>query len=357
MENKKEIPWHSGFATDVTDCITSAEVIKKANLDFEVRKCELVAQMPFTLKGDNTVNGLMGDFKYGNAVYRVCPNAYATYRTDTNIPLGIVKSKYEVVQNIEAFDFFDNAINEGNAVWDRAGQFGYGEKIFIAAKLPKSNAITDSDYVENYLVFSNSHDGSSSITIMFTPVRIICSNVLNAALNKSNSYITIRHTRSARDRMNLAQEIIQIASMYSSKSAELFKCLTEVKMNDFAIKQYIMNLFLTEEEHRKLLDTTFNPEQVYDRLLVKDYMTMERSGISTKKINKIEQVVSYYYNGVGQKEIKGTAWGAYNAITGFCSNVLEQDGAKRMDNLLYGTSNNLTLKAFNLAFDNLKKTA
>lgn len=358
MENKRVIPWHSPFAIDVSECTSSADVIKKAGLDYDVRKCELVAQMPLGIKANNDVNPLMGDFVQNNAVYRVCPNAYATYRRDTNMPLGIVKSKYEVVQNIDAFDFFDKAIENGDATWDTAGLFGYGEKVFISAKLPKSTLVGKNDYIENYLVLSNSHDGTSSITIMFTPVRIACFNVLNAALTKSSSYITLRHTRSVKERMDLAAEIIQISMMYSNKAGELYNCLNEVEMSDEGILKYIMTLFLTEDEHAKLLNVPYTPIiQIYNRLLAKDYLTMERSGISTKKANKIDQVYTYYLNGIGQKEIHNTAWGAYNAITGYCSNVLDLDGAKRMDNLLYGTSSNLTLKALNLAFDNIKKVA
>ena len=47
---------------------------------------------------------------------------YSTYRTDTNQYLGMVKSRYEVVQNKDAFSFFDSIIDSGEAIFETAGR-------------------------------------------------------------------------------------------------------------------------------------------------------------------------------------------------------------------------------------------
>ena len=67
------LPWGGKIGKDVKDCKTSEEVIKKAGLDFMVDKCELVAKMPFSIHGDNTVNETMGDFAHDGNIYRPCP--------------------------------------------------------------------------------------------------------------------------------------------------------------------------------------------------------------------------------------------------------------------------------------------
>ena len=53
-----------------------------------------------------------GAHVFGTDIYRKCDNAFDTYRTDYNIPLGVVKSKYTIVQNNDAFNFFDDAIGK-----------------------------------------------------------------------------------------------------------------------------------------------------------------------------------------------------------------------------------------------------
>ena len=83
----KGFPWSIGTGTNVKDCTTSQEVIEKAGLDFDVQKCELVAKMPFNINGNNNIDDDSNDFAYKGNIFRECPNAYVTYRTDTNISL------------------------------------------------------------------------------------------------------------------------------------------------------------------------------------------------------------------------------------------------------------------------------
>lgn len=342
-------PWALGI--DVHDCNTSREVMEKAKLDFVVKKCELSARMPFTIGGDNTItenDELNGVFAHDGFIFRNCPNAFATYRTDKNIPLGLVKSKYEVVQNVDAFNFFDEAIGPDKALWEYAGCLGYGERIYVAAKLPVTTTV-EGDPINNYLVFSNSHDGSSSVVIMFTPVRVFCTNMLNSALDNADSYIRIRHTESAGNKLHKGAEVLKIACEYAKTSEELYSSLYKAKMKDDDVLAYICNLFLTDNERTALLN--YDSERGYKRLLNLEFIILDQSKISVRKANQIKEVYSYYHEGVGQSNILGTAWGAYNAITGYYANVANLDGDKRFNSLLFGNARNAMQKALINAYD------
>lgn len=340
------LPWSCGLGIDVQDCTTAKEVMEKAKLDFVVKKCKLVAKMPYSLGGNNDLNEEKGDFAYQGNIFRDCPSAYATYRTDKNIPLGLVKEKYEVVQNLDAFNFFDDAIGKDKAQWQTAGYLGYGQKIFVVAKLPETIKVGN-DVIENYLVFSNSHDGSSAVNILFSPIRVICTNMLNSALNSANSYIRIRHTRSVKERIQTGSEILKIACEHAKSAEDIYNALRTIRMTDDQVMRYIANLNLTEEE-RTLLNN-FDPKNGYSKLFARDYMTIESSGVSTRKLNSIVNMFEYYLDGIGQKNITGTAWGAYNAVTGFYSNVANLEGEKRFDSLLYGSANRVMNKGLNEA--------
>lgn len=335
------LPWGSGIGKDVSNCKTSREVMEEAGLDFFVDKCNLVAEMPFSITGNNEVNEVAGDFVHDGRIYRDCPNAYGTYRTDTNVPLGLVKVKYEVVQNIEAFKFFDDAISEG-VRWDRAGCFGYGHKIFVSAKLPVET-IVGNDKIDNYLVFSNSHDGSSAVNILFSPIRVICTNMLNSALNSSNSYIRLRHTKSVKNKISSGKEILKIAIDHAKSAEQLYQSLTTIKMTDEQVLNYIASLTLTPEELEAVKN--YNPKYGIAKLFAKDYAIMEETKISMRKANILSNMFDYYLDGIGQQHIAGTAWGAYNAVTGFYSNVANLEGEKRVNSLLWGNANNNMQKA------------
>ena len=87
---------------------------------------------------------------------------------------------YEVVQNIDAFIFFDAIIGKAY------------------------------NLIEQYLFFITSHDGAASITTAFTPVRIILNNTLNAALRNHSNAFKIRHTANAKERLEEAHKLIGI---------------------------------------------------------------------------------------------------------------------------------------------------
>lgn len=327
------LPWGSECGTNVTDCTTSREVLDKAGLNFNVEKCELYAQMPFSIGGDNSINETMGDFAHNGGIYRPCPNGYATYRTDKNIPLGVVKAKYEVVQNIDAFNFIDSAIGKDKALFQYAGCFGYGHKVFITAKLPITTKVGD-DPIDNYLVFSTSHDGSSSIDILFTPVRVFCLNCLSAGIKESSAHIRIKHTKTAKERLDFGADMLRTALLYAENTQMFYESLLTVKMTDEQVRDYITRLTLSPAEYANVISESadYTIRKLFDR----DYLTLERTGITTRKANILNNLFDYYKNGVAQEHIIGTAWGAYNAITGYYSNVKEQDGEKRMNNLVFG---------------------
>lgn len=335
-------PWAIG--KDVTDCKTAREVIEKANLNFLVGKCDLVAKMPFGSQHNNIVNELAGDFAHNGYIFRELVGAYGTYRLDNSQPLGLVKEKYKVIQNIEAFNFFDEAIGKDKAIWDRAGIVRGGCKIYISAKLPVETKV-GKDKIDNYLVFSNSHDGSSSISIMFTPIRCICSNMLNAAKKAADSYIRIRHTESAKEKLHRGAEILSLSIKQAKTAEEFYNSLLKIKMSDKEVMKYLADLQLNEKERSALLE--FDNVNGYSKLICKDYLTMERTGISSRKANQIATMYEYYMDGIGQQHIAGTAWGAYNAVTGYYSNVANLEGEKRFESLLYGGANNNMVKAMN----------
>ena len=352
------LPWAHGLGKDVTDCNTAQEVMRKAGLDWIVKKCELVARMPFTIGGDNVINeidALNGDFARDGKIYRTLPEAYGTYRTDKNIPLGLVKSKYEVVQNMDAFNFFDDAIGFDKCQWESAGAFGYGHKIFVTAKISLTTEIDingHKDPIENYLVFSNSHDGSSSLTIMFTPIRVFCTNCLNAGLDKAESYIRIRHTESAKGRLDRGAEVLHIACEKAKDAKQLYQALYGIKMKDEEVLRYLADLNLTEQE--RIILNEYDPHLGYKRLVSRDYMTLEKTGVSVRKANMIQNMFEYYMEGIGQEQILGTAWGAYNAVTGYYANVANLEGQKRMESLLYGNAQNIMQKSIISAYDMAK---
>lgn len=335
----KGAPFRYKGAINVEDCRTSEDVMRKAQLDWNVAKCELIAKMPGLIEDIDKSSGFMK----GGDYYEICPNAFATYRTDHNIPLGLVKDRYTIVQNTEAFSFFDKAIGKDKAIWQTAGFFGNGERVFVSAKLP-NNILVNGDPVENYLVFTTSHDGSCGVKILFTPIRVICENTLNAAIHQASNYVSFRHTNSVHANINIADEILGICKNTTFDLNDKYNMMYKTSMTDEQAQQVFANIIFTNKEIANITLTGHTVQQI----IMRDWRAIQDSEISTKKVNAICEMNNYYFTGIGQRQILGTAWGVMNAVSGFYSNVDNAVGTKRMDSLLFGDKSRKIERANNL---------
>ena len=98
----KEKAWHN-LGQIVTDYPTSGEAIEFAGLDYTVEKRPL-----YTL---NNPDFLTGEERSPNKLK--VSNFFATVRSDTDQILGIVGKDYQIVQNKDAFSFFDAIVGGG----------------------------------------------------------------------------------------------------------------------------------------------------------------------------------------------------------------------------------------------------
>lgn len=311
----KEKAWH-GLGQIVQDYPNSKEALQFAGLDFEVCKRPNIHRL------DNS-----------NEI--ISTTSFYTYRPDTNVILGDRLGKdYEVVQNTDAFSFFD-AIVEGDGIqYETAGALGKGEKIFITAKLPGYIKVGDDDMIEKYLFLTTSHDGFGSIIAAFTPIRIVCNNTLNAALKNCGNSIKIRHTANAKERLEEAHKVMGISNQLSVQLERIFNQWSKVR--------------ITEKEVRKLIQLAMVPNKEVLQNIEKD----ELNELSTCFKNMCDDVFEYNMTSPSQQyeTTKGTVFGTYNAITGYFQNVRNyKDEEAKMKSLLYGGTAQLrTQKAFQL---------
>lgn len=321
----KEKAWH-GLGQIIQDYPTSAEALKFAGLDFTVEKRKL-----FTF--DNENNNGNADLDIIIPEIEV-PGFFATIRTDTEQVLGVVGKDYEVVQNIDAFSFFDSIVGGDGIQYETAGALGKGERIFITAKLPSYIKVGKDDLIEQYLFLTTSHDGYGSITAAFTPVRIVCNNTLNAALRNHSNCIRIRHTSNAKDRLEQAHKVMGISNQLSGQLETIFNQWSKVK--------------ITDPELQRLIQLALVPnKEVLDNI-----NTGKWDELSTCFNNICNSVYEYAMASPTQQQetTRGNLFGAYNAVTGYFQNVrnYKNEEAKLKSILYGGTAQARTQKAFNL---------
>lgn len=319
----KEKAWHN-LGQIVDQYPNSKEAIIHAGLDYMVEKRPL-----YTL---NTPDFLENQ-PFSENKLKVS-NFFATVRADTEQILGVVGKDYEIVQNREAFTFFDAIVGGGDGIlYETAGALGNGEKIFITAKLPGYIRVGHDDLIEKYIFLTTSHDGYGSITAAFTPTRIVCNNTLNAALGNMTNCVKIRHTQSAQERLKQAHQVMGISNSLSDELNGIFNRWAKIR--------------ITDKELLKLVQRAMAPsKEVFEKL---DDENIDE--YSNRFLNTIEKVSEYAFSNPTQQmeTTKGTLFGAYNAITGYYQNIKSYKSEElKLKSILFGAGLNKTQIAFNL---------
>ena len=186
MFSVRETPWH-GLGRIVMDAPASREALELAGLDWQVESRNIYSGTGAMIPG-----------------YR------ANVRSTDDAVLGVVSDRYRIVQNEEAFQFTDDLLGEG-VTYETAGSLQGGKKVWMLARLPRKYLIAG-DQVVPYLVIFNSHDGSSGVKVAMTPIRVVCQNTLNLALNTAKRSWTARHTENVLLRVQDARETLQLDS-------------------------------------------------------------------------------------------------------------------------------------------------
>jgi phage/plasmid-like protein (TIGR03299 family) len=321
----KEKAWHN-LGQIITDYPTSAEAIIYAGLNYTVEKRPL-----FTVdKGIPDFNN--PDLLIHNEIE--VPNFYANFRSDTEDVLGVVGKDYSIVQNIDAFAFFDGIVGGKDGIlYETAGALGKGERIFITAKLPNYIRVGRNDCIEKYIFLTTSHDGYGSVTAAFTPVRVVCQNTLNAALKNHINCIKIRHTASAADRLKQAHKLLGITNQLANELEEVFNHWSKIRITDRAVKRLVQLAMAPNRETLQYLQNGNTDE------------------LSTVFNNMVSSITEYALTSPTQQEAttKGTLFGAYNAVTGYFQNVRSyKDEESKLKSIMFGTGLQRSQTAFNL---------
>ena len=208
--------------------------------------------------------------------------------------LATVGKRYKPVQNEELFAFADNIHDaDPNCRWESAGSLKQGKVVFGTVDIPRTMVLDPqgaNDQTKLYLIVWTSHDGSVAVQAAITPVRVVCQNTLNLAMKSAKQSFKIRHTQTAGGKIQIARETLGLTlgyfDVFEKEAQELFKSeITDKQFYDLVRKIY--------------------PKPAEDSSKV----------ALTKWENKVILLDDLYFNSPTNANIKGTKWGAFNALT------------------------------------------
>ena len=226
MYSTREKPWH-GLGVVVK------EALRLAGLDWNV------VQEPIYTPFREKIEG----FK-------------ANVRDSDRKVLGVVSDRYKVIQNVEAFSFTDELLGQG-VRYETAGSLSGGKRVWLLARLPREYIIAG-ERISPYLVFSNTHDGSGSVKVAVTPVRVVCNNTLNLALETAQRSFSMVHTGNISDKITEARDTLFKAESYMDRLGAEFEQLHQQKVTDAEVQKYIELLIPMESNATRTQEKNVN---------------------------------------------------------------------------------------------------
>jgi phage/plasmid-like protein (TIGR03299 family) len=321
-------PWH-GLGVTIDHAATSARAIGLAGLDWTVDQWPLQATHPTPPEAE-------ADPQHDTAgVVLNVPGRVANVRTDTRAVLGVVGKGYRVFQNREAFDFFDAIVGDKLAMYQTAGSLQGGRRVWMLARIPKQYHAGPEDPIQPYVLLVNSHDGSTSLRMIPTTVRVVCQNTLSLALGNAGRRqgLSIAHRASLDERVREArQKLGLVAARFDAFDQELHAMLDK-------------DLRAAEAD------------AYFQQLLPPAEPTPDAEPQRDRRLKILEQFRANLDDPTNTLPgVRGTAWGAYNAVSQWADHQRTfrgRDDTQRAENRLrsvwFGNSHRFKQQAYRTA--------
>lgn len=269
--------WH-GLGTIVEEAPTIADALTLAHLDWQVTLEPVVATLP---------DGTTLPAERNRATVRTSP------WTGEREVLGVVGTGYRPIQNAEALAWVDTLLDTGELRVETAGALRGGRSIFVSTYLPDDYIIDPgglADPIRQYLLATNSHDGSTSMKGVITPTRVVCANTERVALRNARASVSIQHRTGAAARIDQARQVLGLTTSYVAEWAELATELARVEITQQAWEDFLTGHLVPDAKAGA-------PE------------------VSKRAVEDKRAAVAAVYVGDTNRAIAGTAWGAFNAWT------------------------------------------
>jgi phage/plasmid-like protein (TIGR03299 family) len=297
-------PWH-GLGTEINQETSFWDSFELAGLDWEVDTKPL-----FTGDGEKVSH---------RAAYRV---------SDGRI-LGIVGKRWTPLQNRDAFEIFEPLVDAGEMVIHTAGSLRNGERIWALCQLNQDNSeIVAGDEVAKFVLLSNGHDGKLAVHFGFTPIRVVCANTEALARgSKASKLVRVRHSRFVKQNVQDLRNVMNFANQEFEATAEQYRYLASKGINSEDLDKYIKIVLGIGEKSA-------------------DEMT-------TRSKNIVSSIEDLFEGGRGSDiaGVRGTYWGAYNAVTEYLNYSKGRTANNRMDSVWLGQNGTMNQKALDTALE------
>ncbi|AWM79328.1 hypothetical protein DKL61_02565 [Gammaproteobacteria bacterium ESL0073] len=361
-----ETPWH-GLGSSLPSGQPIEIWADKAGMNWQIKQAPVCFVASDTTDTDNAgiidLSRSLVDF----ADHKVL------YRSDSQLPLSVVSSRYKVVQPMEVLEFYRDLTEQFGFELETAGVLKQGRKFWALARTGQSCVLGRQDEVNGYVLLATSCDGSLATVVTPTTVRVVCQNTLSIAVNRSVNAIRVPHNThfnatEVKRRLNLTtghwdefRLMMHELTKRNVSAKEAEKFLVEVLSPTASlvaadeldmVSNEVASLDIEEPEEISLLDrivrnTGSLPVSVEQASVDAIDWSKLPNGRAIKQVQQL-------YEGEGRgsefASAKGTAWGLLNAVTEFVDHKRRaKNQENRLDSAWFGQGAQLKQQALSSA--------
>ena len=272
-----------GLYVEDENGMTIDAALSKAGLDFDVEQYEAPQVAVTTDDGIAWVD---------HPLYKMNVARHADGRLT---PVGMVKGRYEVVQNRDAYAFAEIMLGEGGANVAAAGSYGSpaGSRTYLALAL-EPFTVGGVDEHQMFVTILNSHDGTTGLVAALAPIRLTCTNQLGVWFGRgrlaNKQRISLRHTKNIEGRIEEARQVLGLADRWLENFQKAADVLLDTSMTDAQFRRWTETVW-----PKPKADASKRTQTVWS--------------------NRSDDLAALFANAATNEFGRGTRYAAYNAVT------------------------------------------
>ena len=262
------------------------------------------------------------------------PDTFGTIRTNkdgSQTVLGTVGTRYKVFQNGEMFSALDALVDSGEARYANAGELRGGGQVWMLLELPREVKIAGDPHAA-YLLARTSHDGSCSLGVTPLVNRLFCSNQISGIFRKECKY-SLHHTTNARLNVEQMRSMLQV--IYTG--IETYELVADK----------LLNVSVTDDQVQKIFKEMWTMPSLIEKTPYAKLSTGERRTYN-RIVDSRNTALNIYRNSSSQENIRGTAFGAFQAIVEYLDWNSHKSEATRAERVIAGKYDRLKSRALDL---------
>ena len=267
--------------------------------------------------------------------------------------LGFVSRDYKICQNRQLAEFCDALAQvSGKVVVETVGSINGGQKVWFLIRGDSLN-IGGVDKVTQYILASNSHDGTNAIRLTPTNIRTVCSNTLHAVIPRveegrtilGDSIIAVRHQGKIMDKLGEAKIAIRHYEATQQRMRETMERMNESPVDSDKVEEVFASFYASEFTVADA-DSLSTPASAKERRLADNRYERQKRAVSA--------FMSRYNREKRKLDLPDSKWLLFNGLSGWAQHdhrPTRGDAeriARNTESNLFGTNQQRTVRALEL---------